>query len=85
MIDDPPTWTKRMHREAQDVKHAADPQDLWGTHVLVCAECGCLQTTAPAGAKRDILDDGLPVAETCRDCETTRRHYDVKGLKRRQS
>lgn len=82
--DSAPTITDELDDRATRRLWDADPQRLWATHVLICRDCGFLSVHAPAGAKRDILDDGLPVAEQCPHCDTSTRHYSTKALREKQ-
>lgn len=84
MIDNPPDLDDEMYKAAIDAKYEADPDGLWVTDVLVCAECESFHVAALAGAMRDIARDGLPVPKTCFECQTKRRHYEIDGLRRRQ-
>lgn len=87
MIDDDsqPTITEDVRRAAQHAFHSTTDADLWATHVLICSDCESFNLVAYGGAQASIASDGLPISETCHDCETKTRQYDVRGLDRRQS
>lgn len=79
-----PEITEQTRKDARKVFVTTPEADLWATHILICASCESFNLTAPAGARREILDDGLPVAEDCHECEKQTRQYDVRALGRKQ-